>query len=211
LQSGGVDLDQLPIAPDHLNAVRPGLKDRAQPPLAGVKRRRLRRKLGVPLFELPNQRLAVLLHHIQFLDGIRLRRSAAPLSHELLDRLGNLPGGRGFPQETIRAKSQRECFVGAVHVGAGVKDKGKGCAPLAAPHLRAKRVAIHVRHQNVGNHGVNRLGLQDAERFQSVARFEGVVTFGGERDAEQLPVGGIVVHDEDVHRGRGNYGNHASV
>ncbi len=42
------------------------------------------------------------------------------------------------------------------------------------------------------------LGPQEAERLQSVARFKSIITLGGKRDAEQLPVGRIIVHDQDV-------------
>jgi hypothetical protein len=63
----------------------------------------------------------------------------------------------------------------------------------------AEPVAVHARHEDVGDHRVYGLTLQQSERVHAVMGLEDRVAFGLQLGAEQLQVGGMVVNDEKVH------------
>src|SRR5450756_1312270 len=75
---------------------------------------------------------------------------------------------------------------------------GKSCRCALADFV-AEPVAVHARHEDVGDDCVNSLTLQQSERVHAVMGLEDRVAFELQLGAEQLQVNEMVVNDEEVH------------
>ena len=106
------------------------------------------------VFELADQDLTVFLENDvlfrrrlvagrQF-AAFLLRKDFENALHERL-RLG------GFDDERVGAEVQGQAFVFRVGIGGGIDDKGNQFEPFVRLPLFQERIAIHARHQEIGD------------------------------------------------------------
>ena len=107
--------------------------------------------------------------------------------------------GGGLLEVFVRAHVEGQLLVARRGVGGGVDDDGQVAQARVLADFVAEPVAVHPRHEDVGDDHVHALTLQQSERVHAVMGLEDRVAFGLELGAEQLQVGGMVVNDEEVH------------
>ena len=99
----------------------------------------------------------------------------------------------------VRAHVEHQFLVAGRDVGGRAEDDGQVVQVRVLADFVAETVAVHARHEDVGDDHVHALPLQQSERVHAVMRLENCVAFAFELRAEQLQVGGGVVNDEEVH------------
>ena len=107
--------------------------------------------------------------------------------------------GYGPPEVFVRAHVAHQFLVVDRGVGGRAKDDGQVVQARVLADFVAEAVAVHLRHEDIGNEHVHALTLQQSERVHAVGGLEDHVAFVFELRAEQLQVDGVVVNDEDVH------------
>jgi hypothetical protein len=109
-------------------------------------------------------------------------------------------GSQRIPDESVRARPKSHTLVGQRCVRAAVDDD-PGIPKLSVPaNLVAQAIAVHPRHEHIGENGVEPAGTELLERLDSIRGLDRLVTFSGQRDAKKLAVNGVVVDDQDSHR-----------
>ena len=100
----------------------------------------------------------------------------------------------------VRAKAQGQLLIARRGVCGSVNDDRQVAQAVGRADFVAQPVAVHTWHQDVRQHGVYLFAVEDFQGFDAIGGFERGVALGLERLAQQLPVGGDVVNDNEFHR-----------
>ena len=157
-------------------------------------------QFDVFLLQFPHQPLVVFLYQGKFVRGANcLRLAALPVVDHLMQGLKNFVRRRRFLEKPVGAQIQRGLLVARRGVGAGVDDERDVAELLALAQFEAEAVAIHLRHEDVGNNHVNLFSLQDLERLDAIGGLNHPEAFGFQHCAEQSTVDRVVINNENVH------------
>ena len=156
------------------------------------------------LLQLADEHLAVFLEQHFFparrLVGGRDPAGLAPGQHFAHARHERLRLG-GLENEGARPQIERELLVLRLGVGGGIADERNRFEALVGLPLAQERVAVHHRHEQVGDdEGRRRLAGLD-QRLGAVAGLGDFVAVAGEQGAQEVKVYVLVIDDEDFHGG----------
>ena len=156
----------------------------------------------VPALQLPDENLAIALQGVQF--GYGTARFGAPgffIVESRFESREDFFKRSWFSEEAVRAEFTCKVLVLRGGESTGVDDKQHVLEPLDVADLVEQAVAIHPGHQNVGDYGVDVVGLEHRKGRDAIGCVDRPVTFGAQGDAQQLTVRLVVVDNQDVHAG----------
>ena len=130
-----------------------------------------------------------------------LQRHRGP-GRNLRERLLN--GGQdvlwlaGLNQHLRDATRQRQAARLLFAVVRAVKNHLRGRQVVVGPQLAHKLVAVHGRHQDVGDHQIGPLGAHQGQRLGTVGGLQRLVAAVPDERDHQRPVGGKVINNKDL-------------
>src|SRR5437879_10124261 len=77
-------------------------------------------------------------------------------------------GRSGFLEEIVRAQIHCGFGVARRSISGSIKDEGERVEFLMFADFQTKAIAVHPRHEDVRNNGVNFLSFQNGESFQAI-------------------------------------------
>ena len=161
------------------NDVGCALEKQAVTLLARAQRLGLRQEFRVLLLQLGHQPLVVFLEHLDFPQRIGARRGVG-LGADLVQRGDEGFDGDGLGQVFVRAHVEGQLLIARRGVGGRVDDDGQVMQARVLADFVAETVAVHPRHEDVGDDCVHALTLQQSERVHAVMGIEDRVAFAFE-------------------------------
>jgi hypothetical protein len=108
--------------------------------------------------------------------------------------------GRGLAKVGIRPEVERQLLIVQRAVNRCVADKRDVSPASILADLPAKPVTVQIGHKQVGNDGIDRMALQEHERFVAVRSNDYRMTFGFQHCAQEFATGVVVVCDQNIHK-----------
>src|SRR6266571_9374770 len=105
---------------------------------------------------------------------------------------------------------ERELRVRRRRAATAVNDTWNLLEPIISADFITETVAVHLRHQNVSKDGIDRLALQNPQRFQAVRGFQGSEALAFKDQAQQSAIDGVIIHEQHLSR-RGFHFNSAQA
>ena len=122
---------------------------------------------------------------------LRFAREHAADDPQHLRRLG------GFRQDLGHAAGQRKRPRFTLAVVRGIEHHGNPAGRRIETKLSDELIAVHHRHEHVGNHQIRTIGVNGGQRLAAIRRLEEAVSLMTQQRHEEDPVGRHVVDDQD--------------
>jgi hypothetical protein len=95
---------------------------------------------------------------------------------------------------------ERESLVCGRGAATVVNDTRNLFEPFISADFIAEKVAVHLRQQDVRKDGIDRLALQNPQRFQAVGGFQRFEALTFKDQAQQFAIESVVIHEQDFSR-----------
>jgi hypothetical protein len=158
-------------------------------------------ELQVRALQPPDQHLAVFPDRGELRHRWDSRLSLPPGASRVPESAQDRFGSQRIPNESVRARPQSHALVGQRRVRAAVDDD-PGILEMSAPaNLIVQAIAIHPRHEDIRDDGVEPAGTEFLEGIHAVHGLYSLVPLRGERGREKPPVDLVVVDDQNPQGG----------